>query len=115
MSESSMHLSESSCEACRADAPRLSTGELEQLMPQVPEWQLLTVDDIPRIQRVYAFRNFVEALAFANRVGELAEAESHHPALLVEWGRVTVQWWTHKISGLHRNDLIMAAKTDLLL
>jgi 4a-hydroxytetrahydrobiopterin dehydratase len=61
---------------------------------------------------VYSFNNFVEAIAFTNRVGELAEEENHHPALLTEWGKVTVTWWTHKIRGLHRSDFIMAAKTD---
>jgi 4a-hydroxytetrahydrobiopterin dehydratase len=62
--------------------------------------------------RVY--KNFVEALHFTNKVGELAETEGHHPSLLTEWGKVTVTWWTHKINGLHRNDFIMAAKTDEL-
>ena len=55
--------------------------------------------------------NFVEALAFTNAIGALAEAAGHHPALTTEWGRVTVGWWTHAIGGLHRNDFVMAAKT----
>jgi 4a-hydroxytetrahydrobiopterin dehydratase len=71
-------------------------------------------DGIPRLERQYRFRSFVDALAFTNRVGEIAEAEGHHPAILTEWGRVTVSWWTHKIRGLHRNDFVMAAKTDRL-
>ncbi len=62
----------------------------------------------------FKFKNFVQSLEFTNQVGALAEAEGHHPALLTEWGRVTVTWWTHKIKGLHRNDFIMAAKTDQL-
>ena len=62
----------------------------------------------------YPFPDFAQALAFTQKVGELAEEERHHPALLTEWGRVTVAWWTHKIRGLHRNDFIMAAKTDRL-
>ncbi len=60
------------------------------------------------------FRNFVEAVAFTNQVAEIAKAEGHHPVILTEWGKVTVTWWTHKIRGLHRNDFIMAAKTDRL-
>ena len=56
--------------------------------------------------------DFAEALEFTNDVGAIAEEEGHHPAILTEWGRVTVTWWTHKIRGLHRNDFIMAAKTD---
>ncbi len=69
-------------------------------------------EGIERLERVFKFRNFAEALAFSNKVGEIAEEEDHHPAILTEWGRVTVTWWTHKIKGLHRNDFIMAAKTD---
>ncbi len=102
------------CEACRADAPRVEGEECEALLQQVPGWALAQHDEVPRLVRVYPFANFADALAFANRVGELAEAEGHHPALLVEWGRVTVSWWTHKIRGLHRNDFIMAARTDAL-
>ena len=65
-------------------------------------------------QQEFKFKNFVQALEFTNQVGRLAEEECHHPALLTEWGRVTVTWWTHKIKGLHRNDFVMAAKTDEL-
>jgi len=61
---------------------------------------------------VFSFKNFVEALAFTNSVGALAEEQGHHPDLLTEWGRVTVTWWSHKIKGLHRNDFIVAARTD---
>ena len=67
---------------------------------------------VRRLQREFDFKNFPEALAFTNRVGELAEEEGHHPLLKTEWGKVTVQWWTHAIGGLHRNDFIMAAKTS---
>ena len=67
---------------------------------------------IERLERVFRFKDFAGALGFANRVGALAEAENHHPAILVEWGRTTVTWWTHKVRGLHRNDFFMAAKTD---
>jgi 4a-hydroxytetrahydrobiopterin dehydratase len=77
-------------------------------------WQLLEREGIARLERVFHFPSFADALAFTNRVAALAEAEGHHPALLTEWGRVTVTWWTHKIRGLHRNDFIMAAKTDVL-
>ena len=102
------------CEACRRDAPTVTEQEVAALMPQVPEWQIITVDGIRRLQRGYSFKNFVDALAFTNRVGALAEEEGHHPDLLTAWGQVTVTWWSHKIRGLHRNDFIMAAKTDRL-
>ncbi len=102
------------CVACRRDAPRATAEEIEGLIAQIPEWMVISRDGVDRLERVFAVPDFVEALAFTNRVGELAEAEGHHPALLTEWGRVTVTWWTHKIRGLHRNDFIMAAKTDQL-
>ena len=71
-------------------------------------------DGIPKLARTFRFGNFGEALAFTAAVGELAEQEGHHPRIVTEWGRVAVTWWTHKIRGLHRNDFIMAAKTDQL-
>jgi len=107
-------LSREQCEACRADAPRVSDEELRELMPQIPDWAATVVDGVMQLTREYKFADFVQAMAFANRVGEIAEEAGHHPAILVEWGRVTVNWWTHKIRGLHRNDLIMAARTDEL-
>jgi len=105
-------LSQAHCEACRADAPKVSEAELAELIGQVPDWNLETRDGVLQLEKVFPFRNFAQALAFTNAVGALAEAEGHHPALLTEWGKVTVTWWTHKIHGLHRNDFIMAARTD---
>jgi 4a-hydroxytetrahydrobiopterin dehydratase len=102
------------CVACRRDAPTVTDAELAELRPQVPEWELVTIDGINRLRRAFSFGDFADALEFTNGVGQLAEAEGHHPALLTEWGRTTVSWWTHKIKGLHRNDFIMAAKTDRL-
>jgi 4a-hydroxytetrahydrobiopterin dehydratase len=92
----------------------VTEAEVQELRPQVPDWTLVEREGIQRIERVFRFANFAEALAFTNRVGALAEEERHHPAILTEWGRVTVTWWTHKIRGLHRNDFIMAAKADSL-
>ncbi len=100
------------CVACERGAPTLTAEELADLRPQIPDWQVVEVDGVPRLTRTYTVRNFAEALALTNRIGELAEAEGHHPSILTEWGRVTVSWWTHKIRGLHRNDVVMAAKTD---
>ncbi|ACO79615.1 pterin-4-alpha-carbinolamine dehydratase [Azotobacter vinelandii CA] len=107
-------LSQAHCEACRADAPKVSEQELADLIRQIPDWRVENRDGILQLEKVFAFRNFARALAFTDAVGALAEAEGHHPALLTEWGRVTVTWWTHKIRGLHRNDFIMAARTDEL-
>ena len=107
-------LLQSHCEACRADAPHVSASELAELLGQIPEWCIEVRAAVMQLERVFLFTNFKHALAFSNAVGALAEAEGHHPALLTEWGKVTVTWWSHSIQGLHRNDFIMAARTDQL-
>ena len=103
------------CVACRKDEPTVTEAEIRELGPQIPEWRVTEVDGIKRLERVFKFRNFVEALDFTNKVGAIAEEEGHHPLIITEWGRMTVHWWTHLIKGLHKNDFIMAAKTDQLL
>jgi 4a-hydroxytetrahydrobiopterin dehydratase len=107
-------LNNEKCTACRRDSPLVTETEALELKTQIPEWILLKREEIDRLERVFRFPNFAEALSFTDRVGALAEEEGHHPAILTEWGRVTVTLWTHKIRGLHRNDFIMAAKVDLL-
>jgi 4a-hydroxytetrahydrobiopterin dehydratase len=107
-------LTQQACIACRRDAPTVTDEEIAELRPQVADWELVEEEGIKRLRRVFPFDDFAQALAFTDEVGALAEAEAHHPALLTEWGRTTVTWWTHKIRGLHRNDFIMAAKTDEL-
>jgi 4a-hydroxytetrahydrobiopterin dehydratase len=105
-------LAEERCIACRADTPRMTAGQIQTLKREVPDWSVIERERVPRLERVFSFANFVDALAFTNAVGALAEEAGHHPALTTEWGRVTVAWWTHAIAGLHRNDFVMAAKTD---
>lgn len=105
-------LAEQKCEACDAGGPQLTGEQLSELKSEIPKWEVITLDGEKQLRRVFSFKNFAQALEFANKVGELAEAHNHHPALLVEWGKVTVRWWTHKIGGLHVNDTVMAAKTD---
>ncbi len=100
------------CEACRPGAPPVGEAEARELLRELPGWTLVEREGIRRLEKVFTFPDFAAALAFTDRVGALAEAEGHHPALLTEWGRVTVTWWTHAIRGLHRNDFVMAAKTD---
>ena len=107
-----IELSKQPCETCRGDAPLIGDAELKELLPAIPDWQVIAVDGVRQLTREFKFKNFVQALAFSNRVGDIAEAVDHHPAILTEWGRVTVTWWSHNIRGLHRNDLIMAARTD---
>jgi 4a-hydroxytetrahydrobiopterin dehydratase len=102
------------CVACRKGEPIVTNDEIAELHPQVSEWQIIEADNVKMLERVFKFENFSEALRFTNKVGEIAEAEGHHPSIITDWGRVTVKWWTHKIKGLHRNDFIMAAKTDQL-
>ena len=102
------------CTACRRDSPSVSEEDISELHPQTPDWELVDRDTVPKLARVFRFRDFAQALDFTNRIGDLAEEEGHHPRLTTEWGRVRVSWWTHKIRNLHRNDFIMAAKTDAL-
>ena len=105
-------LSQQTCEACSIDAPRVTDDEMDEYRRDVPEWQIVERDGIMQLERAFTFPDFQQALAFTQRVGEIAEAADHHPALLTEWGKVTVTWWSHKIKGLHRNDFILAARTD---
>ncbi|MBV6402818.1 MAG: putative pterin-4-alpha-carbinolamine dehydratase [Anaerolineales bacterium] len=109
-----MRLAELKCVACRGGDPSLTEAEIAELLPQVPEWQLVERDDIPRLQRIFKFKNYAQSLEFTNKVAAIAEEQDHHPLIVLEWGRVTVQWWTHVVKGLHKNDFIMAAKTDNL-
>ena len=103
------------CEACRSDAPQVTDEELKDLVKQIPDWTPIVVENVMQLQREFTFRNFKQAMAFSNQVGDLAEEVGHHPAILTEWGKVTVTWWTHAINGLHKNDFIMAAKTDEII
>ena len=108
-------LSTRKCEACQIGAPLVTQQEIDDYMPQLPHWEIIEVNGVQQLRRTYTFKNFTEALSFSNKVGEIANQENHHPAILTEWGKVTVSWWSHKIHGLHANDFIMAAKTDALL
>lgn len=110
-----MKLKELQCVPCKAGDPALNKDEIEALKPQIPEWQVFEREGIPHLERIFKFKDFQQALDFTNRVGGLAEEQDHHPQLVTEWGKVTVQWWTHVVKGLHKNDFIMAAKTDDLL
>ena len=103
------------CTACRKDSPRVTDAEIAELKPYIPDWELNEVDGVPRLERTFRFGAYQAALVFTQRVGELADAEDHHPVIVTEARRVRVIWWTHAIRYLHRNDFIMAAKTDALL
>ena len=96
-------LTNEKCTACHRDSPLVTQADIQALKPQVSDWTLVECEGIQQLERVFPFGNFIEALSFTVRVGALAEAEGHHPAILTEWGRVTVTLWTHKIRGLHRS------------
>ncbi len=101
-----------SCTQPKKGDPQISTADIEKFYAQIPEWEIVEVEGINQLSRQFDFPNFVTALEFTNKVGNLAEAEDHHPSILTEWGKVTVTWWTHVVKGLHLNDFIAAAKTD---
>ncbi len=101
------------CIACETGVPALSAEQVQSLLPAVPAWSVSA--DGKRLRREWRVRDFVTALAFFQRVGQIAEAEDHHPDLhLVGYRQVTIEIWTHAVGGLTENDFILAAKIDLL-
>jgi len=107
-------LVEQHCQACRAGAHKVDEAEARELLSEIPDWVIVTRKDIPRLVREYRFSDFASAMAFSNRIAELAESEDHHPQITTAWGSVRLEWYTHKIRGLHRNDFICAARSDQL-
>ncbi|MEZ8100726.1 4a-hydroxytetrahydrobiopterin dehydratase [Vibrio bivalvicida] len=107
-------LDELRCESCTSSAVALGAEERRLLLTELHGWQILERDGIPQLEKEYKFKNYKLAWAFANKVSELAEDEFHHPSILLEWGKVTITWWSHSIKGLHQNDFICAAKCDRL-
>jgi len=105
-------LAKTHCSAIRANTPRLNEQETAQLLEQLSGWQIFQKDGEPRLEKPFKFENFKQAINFTYQVAQAADEEDHHPAILTEWGKVTVTWWTHRIKGLHLNDFIMAARTD---
>ncbi len=107
-------LYEQHCEPCMLGARPMPAEQSNHLLASVPRWKKINVDGVEQLRREFHFKDFKEALDFSLKIGLLAEREQHHPTLMTEWGKVTVNWWTHKASGLHNNDFVMAAKTDLI-
>jgi 4a-hydroxytetrahydrobiopterin dehydratase len=97
------------CVPCRGGVPPLSAEERAPLLAQLEGWNV--VED-HHLSKLYTFPNFVDALAFVNRVGEVAEKNGHHPDVLLSWGKARVDIWTHKIDGLTQSDFVLAAKCD---
>ena len=113
-STESCSLDKKSCVPCKGGVPALSDPEIQSLMPNVPSWKVIEVEGVKRLDRIFAFHDFLEAMKFVNKVADVAEAEGHHPDLHIHWNQVRVEIWTHKINGLHENDFILAAKIDRL-
>ena len=107
-------LSSQSCEACQIDAPKVPQDQIQILLSEINGWFLIE-EPINKIQKVFSFKSYKDSVDFSNKVASLADDEDHHPQIVLEWGKVTVIWWSHKIEGLHKNDFICAAKTDKLL
>jgi 4a-hydroxytetrahydrobiopterin dehydratase len=101
-----MELQKEKCVPCQGGMPTVTDKEIDLFFRELQHWSV--------VEKSFKFKDFAEALAFTNKVGKMAEKEGHHPDILTEWGKVTVSWWTHKINGLHKNDFVMAAKTDSL-
>lgn len=107
-------LATESLDTSKEGAKVLDEQQARQLLAELEGWSLISVAGVPRVEKVYSFKDFKQALAFTDQVGALAEDVGHHPALLTEWGKVTVTWWSHNLGGVHRNDMIMAARTERL-
>lgn len=101
------------CEILHAHTSKVTDDELKCLITKILDWNIELRDGIKQLEKVFSFADFHQAILFTNKIGEIADQEDHHPSLLTEWGKVTVTWWSHELKGLHKNDFIMAAKTDL--
>lgn len=113
MDESACQLDAKQCVPCRGGVEPLRGEAICKLRTQIdPSW---SVCDEHHLERIFKFKNFLQALDFTNLIGKLAEAQGHHPEITLTWGKVTVRIWTHKINGLHENDFILAAKIDKTL
>jgi 4a-hydroxytetrahydrobiopterin dehydratase len=107
--EHRMTLADKTCVPCRGGVPPLKGDALKVFGNQLPEWEVVNEH---HLHRTFPFPNFQKALDFANRVGQIAEEQGHHPDILVSWGRAEVTTYTHKIDGLTESDFILAAKID---
>jgi len=107
-------LTKETCVPCRGGEPVLDDAAIARFLPLVPAWRVVERGGVRRLAREFTFADFAAAMAFAVRIGEVAEREGHHPDLHVAWGKVGVETWTHAIGGLHQNDFVLAAKIDAL-
>ena len=103
-----------SCCKCTVESPIISIDEAERLIQFIPSWELNNRELPHTLTREFMFKNFADAVKFSVKVAEVADEQDHHPKFIIEWGKVSIFWWTHSINGLHLNDFVMAAKTDAL-
>ena len=105
-----MSLADMKCVPCRGGTPSMEESRARELLKELsPGWEL---NQAEHLERTYSFKNFAQALEFANKVGAIAEEEGHHPDLYIAWGKCKVEVWTHKIQGLSESDFYLAAKAD---
>lgn len=102
------------CVPINSTSIKLTGPEIKPLEASLSGWTIRKIGDELRLEKSFKFKDFNQAMAFANQVAQAADQEDHHPAILTEWGKVTLGWWTHTVKGLHLNDFIMAAKSDHL-
>lgn len=105
-------IAQEQCVPCRGDAPHLTDAQIDELRLNTPMWEVVTIDSVNQLQRTFDFDSYPDGLAFAMRIGQLAQEQDHHPVIIIRFKTVTLEWYTHAIKGLHRNDFIMAAKSD---
>lgn len=102
-----------SCTGCKIGTPALIKDSVDEFMTQIDDsWTL--IEDGKKIERKFKFKDFVQALDFVNKVGNIAEKQGHHPDIFLAWGKALITLWTHKANGLTKDDFIMAAKIDEL-
>ena len=104
-------LSDKKCEACTIDAPLVNSDDYPELLEELDDWSI-EEESINKLVKTYNFANYADSVSFTNKIADLAEAEDHHPKIVLQWGSVELEWWSHKIKGLHLNDFICAAKSD---
>jgi len=113
-------LTQEICQPCYTSCVQLNQSDIEQLSAETPQWEIFVDSNVNsdaeeklmKLRRAFSFANYQSALDFTNKIARLADEHDHHPAILLEWRQCTITWWTHTLRGLHRNDFILAAKTD---
>ena len=104
-------LTDKKCEACTIDAPLVNSADHPELLKELEGWSIKE-ESINKLVKTFNFANYADSVSFTNKVADLADSEDHHPKIVLEWGSVKLEWWSHKIKGLHLNDFICAAKSD---